>query len=118
MNLETTRWLLAPVRQWRAHQLMRYHGPSLDYTTAWSLIALSHTPGEFDFVQQAAHEAGADSEAGVHHDDWNLLSPHERDRRSRWLLRKGQSPIEQLGLSHDVLVRAGISVTDWGRPNR
>lgn len=38
MNVRTRRWLLAPIRQWRTHQLIRRHGPSLDYPTAWALI--------------------------------------------------------------------------------
>lgn len=44
MNVRTRRWLLAPIRQWRTHQLIRRHGPSLDYPTAWALITWPRPP--------------------------------------------------------------------------
>ncbi|MFE2557919.1 hypothetical protein ACFXGT_18230 [Streptomyces sp. NPDC059352] len=116
MNPQTRRWLLAPARQWRTYRLMRQHGTSLDYGIAWALIALRDAPGEFDFVQLAAREAGDAERGGLHHDDWNLLTSIERDRRSRWFTRHGKSPIERLGLSDDLLARAGLRVVDWGRP--
>ncbi|WP_406426395.1 hypothetical protein [Streptomyces sp. NBC_00147] len=116
MKLRTRRWLLAPIRQWHTHNLMRRHGPSLDYPTAWALITLRHSPDEFAFVRQAIHEAAPGTEPGLHHDNWSSLSPRERMRRTRWLTRHRKTPIEQLNVSEIQLQRAGLRVVDWGAP--
>ncbi|MFF3373515.1 hypothetical protein ACFYXF_11265 [Streptomyces sp. NPDC002680] len=116
MNVRTRRWLLAPVRQWRTHHLLRRHGPSLDYPTAWALITLAGSPDEFAYVQQATREAGFTSEGGLHFDDWNTLSMRERTRRTRWLARHGKTPIQQLNLTVGQLQRSGLRVVDWGVP--
>lgn len=115
MNMRTRRWLLAPSRQWRTHRLMKQHGPSLAYPTAWALIALRHAPNEFFFAQQAVREAGVLDAPGVRHDDWSTLSGRERARRDHWLQRRQVSPIQRLGLDEEVIERAGLSVVDWGR---
>ncbi|MGA5215405.1 hypothetical protein ACPCAE_04905 [Streptomyces cinereoruber] len=81
------------------------------------MITLCDAPDEFSFVQQTACEAGGEDGGGLHHDDWNLLTADERDRRNRWFMRHGRSPIGGLGLSDDLLVRAGLRVVDWGSPD-
>lgn len=116
VNLSTRRWLLAPLRQWRAHCLVRRHGPSLDYTTAWALITLQCSPHEFPFVQQATHEAGSTARAGLYYDDWNSLGPRERARRTRWLARHDKTPVQRLEITEEQLRRAGLRVVDWGNP--
>jgi hypothetical protein len=116
MNVRTRRWFLAPIRQLRAHQLIRRHGPSLDYPTAWSLITLAVGADEFAYVQQAAYEADPLAQAGLHHDDWNTLSLRERTRRTSWLARHGKTPIQQLDLSEGQLKQAGLRVVDWDVP--
>jgi hypothetical protein len=116
MNVRTRRWLLAPIRQWRTHRLVRRHGLSLDYPTAWALITMATSADEFAYIQQATYEAGPADEAGVHHDDWNELSLRERTRRTRWLARHGKTPIQQLDVKEGQLKRAGLRVVDWGVP--
>ncbi|MBR8642146.1 hypothetical protein KEF29_29555 [Streptomyces tuirus] len=116
MNVRTRRWLLAPIRQWRTHQLIRRNGPSLDYPTAWALITLATTADEFAYVQQASREAGSLADAGLYHDDWDALSLQERSRRTRWLARHGRTPIQQLDITERQLKRAGLRVVDWGVP--
>jgi hypothetical protein len=116
MNLHTRRWLIAPVRQWRTHRLLHRHGPSLDYTTAWSLIALAGSPHEFAFVRQAVQEAEPTADAGLHHDTWRTLAPRERRRRRRWLARHDSSPIQQLDITEVQILSAGLRVVDWGPP--
>ncbi|MDP9607928.1 MULTISPECIES: hypothetical protein [Streptomyces] len=117
MKLETKRWLLAPARQWRTHRLMAQQGPSLSYTTAWALVTLANSPEEFAFVQQSARETDPTVEAGLYFDDWKELSSQERDRRKRWLLRRGSSPVQQLGITEEAIKRAGMRVVDWGEPS-
>jgi hypothetical protein len=116
MNLRTRRWLLAPLRQWHTVRLMRRHGPSLDYETAWALVTLSRSPDEFAFVRQATHEARPARGAGLHHDDWSTLTARERARRQRWLKRHESTPIQQLDVDELQLVNAGLRVIDWGPP--
>lgn len=116
MTVRTRRWILAPLRQWRAHHLIRQHGPSLDYPTAWALITLTTSPREFAYVQQATREACSTADAGLHYDSWEALSPEERTRRQRWLARHGKTPIQRLGITPDQLKRAGLRVVDWSLP--
>lgn len=93
MNVQTRRWLLAPLRRRRTYRLMGQHGPALDYATAWALIALRHASGEFDFIEQAARKGSPVGETGLRSDDWTRIGPQERDRRRRWLQHHGRSPI-------------------------
>ncbi len=116
MTVRTRRRILAPLRQWRAHHLIRQHGPSLDYPTAWALITLGTSPREFAYVQQATHEAGSTADAGLHHGGWEALTPEERTRRKQWLARRGKTPIQRLGTTPDHLKRAGLRVVDWSLP--
>lgn len=110
----TRRWLLAPLRQWRTLRLIRRHGPSLDYATAWALVTLSRSPDEFAFVRQATHEAGPLGDVGLHYDDGNSLTAREHARRQRWLERHGSTPIQQLNLDELQMVNVGLRVVDWG----
>lgn len=118
MRLEARRWLLAPVRQWRTHRLMRAHGSTLPYATAWSLITLVTRPEEFGYVrmaqQQARHDEGRDALPAICYDDWDQLDVGERARRMAWLRRHHASPIQLLGLSAEELRAADIQVIEWG----
>lgn len=114
MNVRARRWLLAPLRQWSALRLIRQHGPSLDYATAWALITLSRSPDEFAFVQQAIRETGPTGDTGLYYDDGKTLSARERDRRQRWLERHGRTPIQKLEIHEVQLVNARLRVIDWG----
>ncbi|MEV8389791.1 MULTISPECIES: hypothetical protein [unclassified Streptomyces] len=96
---------------------MKQQGSSLTYTTAWALVTLATSPNEFAFVQQSVQEAGATVEAGLYFDDWSDLSSQERARRKRWLLRRGCTPIQRLGITDASLKRAGIRVVGWGKPS-
>jgi hypothetical protein len=115
MNLHTTRWLLAPVRQLRTHRLMAQHGPTLSYDTAWVLIALHRAPDEAAFVRAWARE-NPSGPPGVHYDGWHEQSEAEQQRRLRWLRRHGRSPIQLLCLDAGLIQSAGVHVFDWGRP--
>ncbi|MBZ4016269.1 hypothetical protein [Streptomyces purpurogeneiscleroticus] len=115
MNLTTRRWLLAPLRQLRTHRLMRQHGPSLPYSTAWALIALHIAPAEHSLVRAWAAENLADR-PGVCHDRWDELSETEQRRRRVWLHRHGHSPVQLLQLDPGLIESAGIRVTDWQLP--
>ncbi|NED11787.1 hypothetical protein G3I33_09815 [Streptomyces sp. SID9124] len=114
MNPRARRWLLAPLRQWHTLRLIRRHGTSLDYATAWALVTLSRSPDEFAFVRQAAHEADPLGDVGLHHDDGDGLTARERTRRQRWLKRHGSTPIQQLNVDELQMVNAGLRVVDWG----
>lgn len=124
MNLCTTRWLLAPLRQWRTRRLMAQHGSTLPYDTAWALITLVSAPDEADLVRAWANESFHDTpgvhydQPGVHYDQWHQLSEAEQIRRRRWLHRHGHSPIRilHLGLDGDLIKSAGIHVLDWAAP--
>lgn len=80
------------------------------------LITQATGADEFAYVQQATYEAGPAAEAGLHHDDWNDLSLRERTRRTRWLARHSETPIQQLDLTEGQLKVAGLRVVDWGVP--
>ena len=112
MNLQTTRWLLAPLRQLRTRRLMAQHGPTLSYETAWALIALHSEPDEADFVRAWARH-NTDAPPGVHYDRWQELTEAERQRRQRWLRHHGHSPIQLLRLDPELIKSAGIRVLDW-----
>ncbi|MFG3430370.1 hypothetical protein [Streptomyces californicus] len=116
MTLRARRWLLAPLRQWRTHSLMRRHGPSLDYATAWALVTLSRNPEEFAFVRQATGEADPHGDVGLHYDYGYTLTTRERDRRRKWLNRHGRTPIQLLNVEEIHIVNAGLRVVDWAPP--
>jgi hypothetical protein len=115
MNLRTTRWLLAPVRQLRTRQLMTRHGPTLAYDTAWALITLHSAPDETILVRAWARE-NPGAAPGIHYDHWHTLSQAEQQRRLRWLRKRGHSPIQLLQLDAGFIHSTGLHVLDWGRP--
>ncbi|MFP1629769.1 hypothetical protein ACLB9X_32460 [Streptomyces sp. 5K101] len=115
MNLHTTRWLLAPVRQLRTRRLMTQHGPTLPYDTAWALITLHTAADEIDLVRAWTHE-NPSGPPGIHYDQDHDLDDAEHARRHRWLRRHGHSPIQLLHLDTDLIKSAGIHVLDWGPP--
>ncbi|WP_411139325.1 hypothetical protein [Streptomyces sp. C10] len=113
MNLHTTRWLLAPLRQLRTRRLMAQHGPTLPYDTAWALITLHTAPDETDLVRAWAQE-NPSPPPGIHHEQDHNLDDAERARRHRWLRRHGHSPIQLLHLDADLIKSTGLHVVDWG----
>ncbi|MFJ3841808.1 hypothetical protein ACIPY6_40770 [Streptomyces sp. NPDC090054] len=117
MNIRSTRWLLAPIRQHRSLQLVKRHGPSLPYDTAWALITLHTAPDEKLLVHVWARE-NPDSTPGIHYDRWIDLSEKEQRRRQRWLRRHNRSPIQLLDLEADLILSTGLHVLDWGPPSQ
>lgn len=115
MQRSTKRWLLSPITQWRASRLSARQGEGIDLQTAWILVRLRRNPAEAEYALTVSGLPKSAS-PGIHYDDWNNLSPEERSRRRSWLARHGRSPFQQLGITADFLVRAGIEVTDWGPP--
>ncbi|MET7317657.1 MULTISPECIES: hypothetical protein [Streptomyces] len=90
-------------------------GQGIPVETAWILVRLRKNPAEADYAL-ARGRAVRSGTPGIHFDDWSSLPPREKERRSSWLRRHGRSPFQQLQISEQFLVLAGISVTDWGPP--
>lgn len=111
----TKRWLLSPITQIRAHKLVASQRTTLDAETAWVLVRLRKNPAEADYAL-AASDLPRSSNPGVHYDRWESLSREERNRRTKWLERRGKSPFQLLDLSSHFLTIAGIAVVDWGLP--
>lgn len=116
MNLHTRRWILAPLRQLRTYRLMRQHGPTLNYGTAWALITLRAAPHEAAIVRIWAHENPAGAPPGIHYDNWHDLPPAEHERRFAWLQRHGRSPVQLLDVEAGLIINAGLHVLDWSLP--
>ncbi|MFE4089054.1 MULTISPECIES: hypothetical protein [Streptomyces] len=115
MNLQTRRWLLAPLRQLRTRMLIRRHGPTLPYDTAWALITLHTTPDEAALVRAWTRE-NPGGPPGIHYDHWHELPWAEQQRRHAWLQRHGRSPIQLLELEAGLILSTGLHVLDWSRP--
>lgn len=115
MKPRTARWLLAPLRQLRALRLMKRHGPSLSYDTAWALITLHTAPDETPLIRSWARENPGRA-PGVHYDRWHDLSKTEQQRRRTWLQRHNRSPIQLLNLEAGLIFSTGLHVLDWGLP--
>ncbi|MFJ6899466.1 hypothetical protein [Streptomyces hokutonensis] len=83
--------------------------------TAWVLVRLRRNPAEAEY---ALAESGLpiSKDPGLHFDDWSSLPMEEKERRHAWIRKHGQSPFQQLGISEQFLLQAGIKVTDWGSP--
>jgi hypothetical protein len=106
---------MSPVTQWKAHRLRKSQGAGMDANTAWILVRLSMHPEEVKF-SKASRMRNLDVSPGLHFDDWRLLSLPEKRRRTAWLRRHGRSPLQRLELSEELIIRAGITVWDWGDP--
>lgn len=113
MQRTTRRWLLSPITQWHAMRLSARHGKGIDVQTAWLLIRLRRNPAEAEYAL-AAGGLPKSANPGVHYDDWTSLPSEERNHRISWLARHGRSPFQQLEITEEFLIRAGIEVTDWG----
>jgi hypothetical protein len=112
MNLQANRWLFAPLRQLRTRALMRRHGPTMPYDTAWALITLHSAPEESTFLRAWVQE-NPGGPPGVHYDFWNSLSQAEQQRRQTWLRRHGRSPVQLLQLEASLILSTGLHVLDW-----
>ncbi|WP_213089830.1 hypothetical protein [Streptomyces umbrinus] len=84
--------------------------------TAWILVRLRRNPAEADYAL-AQSRLSISKNPGLHFDDWASLPENEKERRDSWLRRHGRSPFQQLGISEQFLLRAGLRVTDWGPPS-
>lgn len=115
MQLSTKRWLLSPITQWRAYRFMEKQRAGMTVETAWILVRLRRNPAEADYAL-AQSGLPVSANPGLHFDDWSSLPQDEKERRGSWLRRHGRSPFQQLGISEQFLIRAGLSVTDWGLP--
>lgn len=115
MRRTTKRWLLSPITQRRASTLARQQGTGINVEIAWILVRLRRNPAEADYALSVS-DLPISQNPGIHYDNWDSLSDHEKARRESWIARHGRSPFQQLGIEHDFLVRAGIEVIDWGQP--
>ncbi|MEY9994231.1 hypothetical protein ABIE67_006263 [Streptomyces sp. V4I8] len=115
MQLSTKRWLLSPITQWRAYRFTGRQRAGMTIETAWILVRLRRNPAEADYALAQSNLTVSDN-PGLHFDDWFTLPQDEKERRDSWLRRHGRSPFQQLGISEQFLIRAGLSVTDWGLP--
>lgn len=117
MQRVTQQWLLSPITQWRAYRFMRRQRAGMTIETAWILVRVRRNPAEAKYAVMRGL-LNTDKDAGLHFDDWDLLTKDERRRRSSWVERHGRSPFQRLGISEHFLLSTGLSVTDWGPPPR
>lgn len=120
MDARVLRWVLSPMRQWRAYRLIAAHGPSLSYGTAWSLVSLAQDPSELPFVRSLSARARIRSAradpVGVVVDVWAQVSPAEQARRLKWLRRHAATPLYRLGITEELIELAGLYVIEWALP--
>lgn len=120
MTTRAMRWILAPMRQWRTYRLMAAHGASLNYSTAWCLVALACDPAELPYVRNLSTRtrllALKPEPVGVFVDVWEQIDPVERLRRLRWLARHSATPLYRLGITCELVELAGLCVVEWALP--
>lgn len=119
MRARQTRWLLAPLWQWRARRLVDAHGLSMSDSTAWCLVALARDPVEYmPLVRHVVlqRSLGASITPGVVLDSWRDLDSDEKTRRVAWLNRYGATPLYRLGVPEEIIELAGLHVIEWQLP--
>lgn len=119
VRAQQTRWLLAPLWQWRARRLVAAHGASMSESTAWCLVALARDPVEYmPLVRHVVlqRSLGASIAPGAVLDSWRDLESCEQARRIAWLDRYGATPLHRLGVPEEVIELAGLHVVEWRLP--